>query len=176
MFKILIGISALSIASTLLITQPASAASDYGCYMQTGSKRIVDLTRSVCGFNATQAAKDAKKDTAYLSAIRKMVGKSSHVSSSFKGLIEANPEVLTSAARNYCQARQSGQSDEEIMQNTYRNTVDSLGIEMETYRPRNRQEGEQLQRQMEAAVIPIQFAMSLAPQHYCPQVSSQSSR
>ena len=175
MFKILIGLS-VSIASTLLITLPASAASDYGCYVQTGSKRIVDLTRSVCGFNSVQAAKDAKKDTAYLSAIRKMVGQSSYISSSFKNLIEANPEVLTSAARNYCRARQSGKSDEEIMQNTYRNTVDSLGVEMETYRPKNRQEAERLQRQMEAAVIPIQFAMSLAPQHYCPQVSSRSSR
>ena len=146
--------------------------------MQTGSKQIVDLTRSVCGFNATQAAKDAKKDAAYLSAIRKMVGKSSnsYVSSSFKNLIEANPEVLTSAARNYCQARQSGKSDEEIMQNTYRDTVDSLGVEMETYRPKNRQEAERLQQQMEAAVIPLQFAMSLAPQHYCPQLSSRSSR
>ncbi|MCY7321899.1 MAG: hypothetical protein LH660_08905 [Phormidesmis sp. CAN_BIN36] len=175
MFKILIGLS-VSIASTLFITPPASAASDYGCYMQTGSMRIVDLTRSVCGFNATQAAKDAKKDTAYLKAVRKMFQQNPYGSSSFKNLIEANPEALTSAARNYCQARQSGKSDEEIMQNTYRDAVDATGIEMNNYSPKNRQEAERLQQQMEVAVIPTQFAMSLASKHYCPQVSSRSLR
>ena len=175
MFKILIGIS-VSIASSLLITPPASAASDYGCYMQTGSKRTVDLTRSVCGFNAQQAAKDYTKDTAYLKAVRKMLQQSSYGSSSLKNLVEANPEALTSAARDYCQARQSGKSDNEIMENTYRNAMDSTGMEMETYSPRNRREAERLQKQIEVAVIPTQLAMSLASQHYCPQVSRRSMR
>ena len=174
MFKILIGLS-VSIASTLFITPPASAASDYGCYMQTGSKRIVDLTRSVCGFNPVQAAKDAKKDTAYLKAIRKMVG-SNRYGKTFTSLIEANPELLTSAARNYCRARQSGKSDEEIMQSTYQDAVDATGIEMNNYSPKNRREAERLQQQMEMAVIPTQLAMSLASQHYCLQVGKRSSR
>ncbi|MCY7279142.1 MAG: hypothetical protein LH702_36745 [Phormidesmis sp. CAN_BIN44] len=102
---ILIG-SALSISSSSLLTLPAAATNpDYGCYMQTGSRQIVDLTRSVCGFNAVQAAKDAKKDAAYLAAARKLLRQYSYGNSSVTQLIDTNPELLTTTARDYCQAR-----------------------------------------------------------------------
>ncbi len=142
--------------------------------MEIGSKRVVDLTRSICGFNAEQAAKDYQKDSAYLKAIRKVLQQNSYGSRSVKNLVEANPGALTSAARNYCQARQSGKSDSEIMENTYRDAADSIG--METRNPKNRQEAERLQQQMEDAIVPTQIAMSLASQHYCPQVNHRSPR
>ncbi len=174
MFKILIG-SALSISSSLL-TLSASAASnpDYACYMQIGSRQIIDLTRSVCGFNAAQAAKDAKQDVAYLASVRKLLGQDSDGNNSLTKLVEANPDLLTTTARDYCQARQSGKSEEEIMENTYRESIESL--EMASSNATTRQEAEQLQRQMEAKLAPIELARSLASQHYCPMLSSRSSQ
>lgn len=174
MFKILIG-SALSIASSSLLALPAAATNpDYGCYMQTGSRQIVDLTRSVCGFNAAQAAKDAKKDAAYLIAVKKLLGQDFGGNDALTKLVETNPDLLTTAARDYCQARQSGKSEEEIMENTYRASMESL--EMAGSNVTTRQEAEQLQRQMEAKVAPIELARTLASQHYCPTLSSRSSQ
>jgi|GEM_PF-797419 len=175
MFKILTG-SALSITSSSLLALPAAAATnpDYGCYMQTGSKQIIDLTRSVCGFNAAQAAKDAKKDTSYLAAVKKLLGQDSGGNDSLTKLVETNPDLLTTAARDYCQARQGGKSEEEIMENTYRESMESLEIAGSNVT--TRQGAEQLQRQMEAKIAPIELARSLASQHYCPTLSNRSSR
>ena len=39
-----------------------------------------------------------------------------------------------------------------------------------------RQEAEQLQRQTEAKVAPIELARTLASQHYCPTLSRRSSQ
>lgn len=175
MFKILIG-SALSIASISLLTLPAAAATnpDYGCYIQTGSRQIVDLTRSVCGFNAVQAAKDAKKDAAYLSAVRTLLRQDYGGNTSLTNLVKTNPELLTAAARDYCQARQNGKSDEEVMETTYRETMASP--RMADSNPTTRQEAEQLQRQMEAKLVPTQLALSLASKHYCPNLNNQASQ
>ncbi len=175
MLKILIG-SALSIASSSLLTLPVSAATnpDYECYMQTVSKQVIDLTRSVCGFNAVQAAKDAKKDVAYLAAVKKILGQDSYGNNTLTKLVENSPDLLTAAAKDYCQARQVGKSEEEIMENTYRESMQFL--ETASSNVTTRQEAEQLERQMEAKLAPTQLAMSLAPQYYCPMLSSRSSQ
>lgn len=146
----------------------------YGCYIQTGSRQIVDLTRSVCGFNAVQAAKDAKKDAAYLSAVRTLLRQDYGGNTSLTNLVKTNPELLTAAARDYCQARQNGKSDEEIMETTYRETMESP--RMADSNPTTRQEAEQLQRQMEAKLVPTQLALSLASKHYCPNLNNQASQ
>ncbi|MCY7279143.1 MAG: hypothetical protein LH702_36750 [Phormidesmis sp. CAN_BIN44] len=56
-------------------------------------------------------------------------------------------------------------------------TYESMGASvMGGYSPKNRQEAEQLERQLKMKVIPTRFAVSIASQHYCPNLNNQASQ
>ncbi|KAM3093763.1 hypothetical protein ACKFKG_18610 [Phormidesmis sp. 146-35] len=171
MLKIFLGVSAIA-AVALLPFQASAKQPDYDCYMQTNSKQIIDLTRSVCGFNAEKASKAVKQDAAYLADIRKMM--KGQADPTLIAMVETNPSLFLEAATTYCEARQSGISEGQFMERQYMQAYESL----EAYSPAgaNRQEYEQSQQQFQLKLVSLSIATSLAPKHYCPQVASRSIR
>jgi hypothetical protein len=171
MLKILLGVSAIALFSSLTF-QASAKQPDYDCYMQTGSRQIIDLTRSVCGFNAEKASKAAKQDAAYLADLKKMI--KGQADSSLIEMVESDPALFLGAAKDYCEARQSGISEGQFLERQYRQAIESQGASLSS--STNRPEYEQKQQELQLKFIALSTATSLAPQHYCPQVATRPTR
>ncbi|MCU0551558.1 MAG: hypothetical protein MUC48_19620 [Leptolyngbya sp. Prado105] len=153
------------IAFTPLLASSAFARQpDHGCYMRTSSGQVINLSSSICKFDLDE--KFAKQDIAYLAAIKQMMG--SHSDRWMTDALAKNPSLFTAAAREYCQARQSGVSDQQYMEEKYQAVMDSRSANP----PQSREEHEQ-QQAYQAQLVPVSIAMSLAPQHYCPEVANR---
>jgi hypothetical protein len=171
--KTLLGVSTLA-ALSLLTAQVSVAARepDYSCYMQIGSRRVVDLTRSICRFNADEAAKAAKRDAAYLAAIQKVMQNQSEPW--LNKLATNNADLLTGAAREFCEARQAGQSTNQFMERKYTEIMRSE-VEFSTT-GRDRAAWEQRQQDYQIRMVALSLATAFAPQHYCPEIASRPGR
>jgi hypothetical protein len=155
-------LSAVCLLSGLANAPAATAMTpDYSCYMQIGSKRVVDLTKSVCGFYPEKAAKAAATDAAYLKAIKKLVNGDTRVTD----LMANNPGLFTQAAQEYCAIRQSGVSEQQFFESRYREIMLQAG-EPNLANPSS----EQMQ-QYENLMMASSIAVQLAPPHYCPNLN-----
>ncbi len=167
MLKRTLGVSLLSTVclwSGLAFPQGARAAApDYSCYMQLGSRQVVDLTRSICGFHADKAAKSAASNAAYLNAIKKLVGSDVRT----LNLIDENPGLMLAAAQNYCAARESGISEQQYMESQYKDLMSTIS---EPEMMNGNRNSEQM-RQYETALMANGIATELAPKHFCPNVT-----
>ncbi len=171
MLKLFLGVSAIA-ALSLLPFQASAKQPDFDCYIETGSKQVIDLTRSVCGFNAEKVSKAAKQDNAYLADIRKMM--KGQTDSSLIEMVEANPSLFLEAASNYCEALQSGISEGQFMERQYRQAMEFQETSISS--SENRQEYEQRQQEFQLKLVALSIATSLAPKHYCPQVAARPNR
>lgn len=141
---------------------------DHGCYLQTSSGQIINLSRSVCQFdlgNSTQ------QDAAYLAAVRAMI--EDHAEPWMLEMVANNPGAFTAAAREYCEARRSGISQRQFIESRYQQALQSQTSASST---RSEADYEQQQRSYQTKLMPLSVAMSLAPQHYCPEVSQRRVR
>ncbi len=152
-------VSLVSVSAVLMNVVPASAISkspDHTCFIKTRDNRVIDLTRSICGFDAQQSAKDAKQDAAFLAdAMKLMKG----APSEYQQMVQSNPGLLVSEAKNYCQARLAGMSDNQIMEDKYRQISEAAQRSKGGY-----------SRQMELTMGMMGIAAQVAPKHYCPKV------
>jgi hypothetical protein len=161
MLKRALGFSLMATVGLLSVAVPGAqaAAPDYSCYMELGSSRVVDLTRSVCGFSADKAAKSAATDAAYIQAVKKLIGSDRRTLE----MIDTNPGLLVAAAQNYCSARESGMSEQQYMESLYKDLISSSsGADM----GRNSEQSQLY----EATFMANGLAAELAPKHYCPSV------
>ena len=168
MLKRTVGISLFSticlLSGLALPSAARAAAPDYSCYVQIGSRPVVDLTRSVCGFQVDKAAKSAATATAYLNAIKKLVGSDVRTLS----LIDENPSLMLAAAQNYCAARESGISEQQYMEAQYKELMSTMSEP--ALMNGNNSNSEQM-RQYETALMANGIATELAPKHFCPNVT-----
>jgi hypothetical protein len=157
MLRRLAWVSLVSVSAIAISILPASASKspDHTCYIKTRNNQIIDLTRSVCGFDAQQTAKDNKQDAAFLADAAKLI-KNSGAPSEYQQLLQANPGVFVSEARSYCQARLSGMTDNQIMEQRYRQMSQNSGA---------------MSRQMELSLMAAGMASQIAPKHYCPKIA-----
>ncbi|MCY6494611.1 hypothetical protein, partial [Leptolyngbya sp. GGD] len=150
-------LTASLIAFSVLIAISASARQpDHGCYLQTSSGQIINLSSLVCQFdlgNSTQ------QDTAYLAAIRNLL--EDYGEPWMLEMVANNPSAFTAAAREYCEARRSGITQRQFMESRYQQALQSQA----TASPRNEAEYEQQQRSYQARLMPLSTAISLAPQY-----------
>jgi hypothetical protein len=152
--------SFVSVSAVLVSVLPVTAKSpDHTCYIKTRNNQIIDLTRSVCGFDAQQSAKDAKQDAAFLADAAKFM-QNSGAPAEYQQIFQNNPGLFVSEARNYCQARLSGMTDNQIMEQKYRQISESS---------RNSSGG--YSRQMEISMMAAGLASQIAPKHYCPKIA-----
>jgi len=148
-----------------LLAIPASARQpDHGCYMQTSSGQLINLSRSVCRFDLGNSA---QQDAAYLAAVRTLL--EDHAEPWMTEMVANNPGAFTAAAREYCEARRSGITQRQFIESRYQQALQS----QDSASPRSEAEYEQQQRSYQARLMPHSIAMSLAPQHYCPEVSQR---
>jgi hypothetical protein len=165
MLKRTLGLSLFSTVclwSGLVLPNSVQAAvPDYSCFMQIGSRPVVDLTRSVCGFSADRAAKSAVTDTAYLNAIKKLVGQDIRTLS----LIDDNQGLMVAAAQNYCAARESGMSEQQYMESKYKELMSTVSD------PAMMNGDSEQMKQYETALMANGIAAELAPKHYCPSIA-----
>lgn len=155
-----------SIAVSAFFAFPAFARQpDHGCYMQTSSGQIVNLSRSVCRFDSGDAS--ASQDAAYLAAIKKMMGEQAEPW--MLEMLANNPNSFTTSAREYCQARQSGVSDSQFIDRKYQALLESLSSAA------NEKDHEQQNREYYAKLMPYSLAASFASEHYCPTVAQRRS-
>ncbi|NDJ18396.1 DUF732 domain-containing protein [Myxacorys almedinensis] len=155
-------ISASLLLSVLTSIAPALAAPsspDYTCYMKVGN-RVIDLTSSVCGFDTQKAAKDSKKNAAFLAEVQKLLKSYGGSGSRVSRIVENNPEQLINVAQNFCQALEAGKSESEFMEIKYREMVESA----------QQNDGAQTEVLVEMASMAVQ----VAPKHYCPQSAQKS--
>ena len=147
--------------SAVCLTSPSAARSatpDYTCYIQIGSTRVVDLTRSVCRFDSEKVAKAAADNAVYLSLVKRLV----ESNDSFLELIDSNPKLIIAAAQNYCAARQSGVSEQQYMESQHEELMSTLS-ETSTMDGNS----EQI-RQYETTFMATAVAAEFASNHYCP--------
>jgi hypothetical protein len=170
MLKRALGVSLFStvcLLSGLTFPLAARAATpDYSCYMQIGTKQVVDLTRSVCGFHAEKAAKSAAANAAYLKAVKKLIGSDQRT----LNLINENSGLMVAAAQNYCAARLSGISDQQYMELQYQELM-STTPELAMMNGNS----ERMQ-QYETTLMANGIASQLASKHFCPSVITNNSR
>ena len=144
------------------LTSPNAAQAappDYVCYMQIGSQ-IVDLTRSVCKFDAKKVARTAAANAAYLSSVKELL--KSKDKFLFIELIDSNPELIIAAAQNYCAARRSGMSEQQYMESQHEELM-STGSETSTM-DSNSEQIKQYETTFMATAVAVEFASN----YYCP--------
>ena len=142
-----------------------AAAPDYTCYIQIGSTQVVDLTRSVCRFDSEEVAKAVAAKAAYLSSVKKLVESDESILS----LINSSPELMITAAQNYCAARQSGMSEKQYIESQYQELMSTLSKPSTTLSETStvNSDSEQM-KQYETTFVANGLATELAPNHYCP--------
>ena len=165
MLKRTLGVSLISTACLLFgLTSPNAAQAappDYICYMQIGSQ-IVDLTRSVCKFDAKKVARTAAANAAYLSSVKELLKSKDN----FLELINSNPELVVVAAQNYCAARQSGVSEQQYVE-SQREELMRMSTLSETSLT---DDDSKQMKQYETAFMATTVAVEFAPKYYCPGV------
>ena len=147
--------------SAICLTSPNAARSatpDYTCYIQIGSTRVVDLTRSVCRFDSEKVAKAAADNAVYLSSVKRLV----ESNDSFLELIDSNPKLIIAAAQNYCAARRSGMSEQQYMESQHEELMSTLS-ETATIDGNSEQ-----MKQYETTFMATAVAAEFASNHYCP--------
>ena len=148
--------------SAVCLTSPNAAHAatpDYTCYIQIGSTRVIDLTRSVCRFDSEKVAKAAADNAAYLSSVKKLMASND----SFLELIDSNSNLIIAAAQNYCAARESGMSEQQYMELQHEKLMTTSS------QPSTMDDSEQM-KQYEAMFTATAVAVEFAPRHYCPGV------
>ena len=162
MLKCVLGVSLFSTVCLLfeLILPSAvrAATPDYTCYMQIGSTKVVDLTRSVCRFHFEKVAKAAAANAAYLNSVKKLVGSDERI----LRVIDSNPELMIAAAQNYCAARRSGMSEQQYMESQHEELMSTLS-ETSTMDDNSKQ-----MKQYETTFMATAVAAEFASNHYCP--------
>ncbi|BAU11650.1 hypothetical protein LEP3755_21520 [Leptolyngbya sp. NIES-3755] len=158
-------IASLLAFSALFTTSVSARQPDHGCYLQTSSGQIINLSQSVCQFDLGDFT---KQDAAYLSAVRRMM--EGYDEPWMTEMVANNPGAFTAAAREYCEARRSGVSQQQFMESRYRSVLQS---QASVSSARSEAEFEEQQRSYQAKLLPVSIAMSLAPQHYCSEVQQR---
>ena len=138
-----------------------AANPDYTCYMQIGSTKVVDLTRSVCRFRPEEMTKTAAANAAYLNSVKKLVGSDERI----LGLIDDNPGLIIAAAENYCVDRESGILAQQHLEPLYRELM-SASSQSSVIDGNSEQV-----KQYETTFMATALAVDFAPDYYCLRVT-----
>ena len=163
MLKSLVLASLLATPFVGLVLSQANAATspDYACYLKKGNQ-VIDLTGSVCGFDTNKAAKNSKKNAAFLADVQKVLKGYGRSARGFAKTVEENPDQLINEAQSYCQALEAGKSESEFMEAKYREIMQSANAGKATYNAA-----------AERSLGMASMAMQLAPKHYCPKFANR---
>ncbi|MCY7322033.1 MAG: hypothetical protein LH660_09620 [Phormidesmis sp. CAN_BIN36] len=88
---------------------------------------------------------------------------------SLLGGVDRNPDIWVNAARSYCAARQSGKTNDQVMNEQYQEFSQMMQSRVEV-NPTT-----QLSQDLETSMAAMSIAVQLAPEQYCPNVNQSAS-
>ncbi|MBD2076423.1 hypothetical protein H6F86_21560 [Phormidium sp. FACHB-592] len=134
------------------------------CYIRLTSGRLIDLT-SMCASGYPSRKNTAySNDDAYLKEVQKFLGSNSGKSQAFQSL-KSNPKLLTDAAKNYCNARLAGMSEQAIYDAKFKELEQS--VQKSSPKKISSDIGQKFQTMMTATSV----ASRLASKVYCPNLT-----
>ena len=154
--------------SLSLFTVPKASASPIAtssiCYIQLASNRLIDLT-SICASSYSSPKNTVySNDDAYLKEVQKLLESNSDQNQTLQ-LLKSDPRLLTDAARNYCNARLVGMSEQDIYGAKFKE------IEQSVQNSSPEGVSKDASQQFEASMSATSVASKLASKIYCPHAA-----